>query len=487
MINVPCQGPNERRCIVREALDFYRMLVVGGIYECSSQPTDPTSVSSFAPAIKRCIDVHPCLSAVVSGAESSSPYFEFCPRLDLNRHVEIRNQPLENDQGESEAIERLLPDLLDTKQVQGIPPWKVVILPFTDRRFFLAFAYSHGLLDGMSGMAFHRTFLDAIQEGPGEKGHGGSEDLVYSPTFRPLPPPFDTKENLPISWSFLLSPLLSVYLPASFGFRANIITPTTWTGSSIFHDPDTFQTGLEMFSIDATTVEKVLHGCRANGGKMTGLLHELIAEAMFELLPEKYDNLAAQTAINMRSTVGIAADEMGLCAGGDTEILERSVGTRSWTIARSITTKLAAVSNRTQDQSLGLLRYLSDVRSWTLSKIGERRDCSYELSNLMSFRPIKTSSKASVKEMVFAQPASATGPTLCFNVVSVAGGPMVVAATWQLGALCIESKASSETDFVKDVCRRMQGGLGRIAEDVRMCMTEASSGGDAGRAPPCLN
>ncbi|KAJ9626784.1 Alcohol acetyltransferase [Knufia peltigerae] len=476
-------SPNECRCIIREELDFYRTIVVGGLYEFEfSHPTkDSTSiVHTFAPAIKKCIDSHPHLSTIISGADTNSPYFESCPRLDLANHVEIRPQPRKTDQDEEEAIARLLPDILDMKPAQGIPPWKVIILPFDDCRVFVAFAYSHGPLDGMSGMIFHQTFLDSIQREPGDTGRDGNEKetLVYSPTFRQLPPPFDTKKNLPISWSFLLSPLLSVYLPPSFGFRANIITPTTWLGSSIFYDdPDKLKTGLEMFSVDSTTLKKVLEACRGTkigGAKMTGLLHELISEAMFKLLPStKYENLAAQTTINMRGAVGIPADEMGLCAGGDTEIIDRQsigTGTRSWTVARSMTTKLAAVSQKTKDQSLGLLRYLNDVRSWTLSKIGEKRDCSYELSNLMSFRSNRNSSGVQIQKMVFAQPASVSGPTLFFNAVSVDGGPMTVTATWQIGALDLgthqsQSQSGNESEFVKAICRRVQEGLVRIAED----------------------
>ncbi|KIW16337.1 hypothetical protein PV08_06388 [Exophiala spinifera] len=457
------EGPNECRCIIREELDYYRTLVVGGIYELS-QPQDTASIFTFAPAIKQCIDAHAHLSAVASATGSSSPYFVYCPQLDLTKHVEIRNHPLEND--ENEVIKRLLPEILETKLPEGIPRWKAVVLPFSERRFFLAFAYSHGLLDGMSGMAFHRTFLDALQQASRDNDHhGGSPaDLVHSSPFRPLPPPVDTKENLPISWSFLLSPLLSLYLPASFGFRASITTPTTWTGAPNLYEVDNFKTGLEMFSVDAVTVGHVLKACRANGAKMTGLLHELIAEAMLELLPEKYDTLVAQTAINLRGALGIAAYEMGLCVGGDTDIIARS--SESWMTARSVTTKLAAKSKNTKDQSVGLLRYLSDIRSWTLSRIGKGRGCSYELSNLMSFQPVNTASTAGMKHMVFAQPAAATGPPLSFNVVSAPGGPMTVTATWQLGAFDLESRADSETEFVEAVCQSVQAALGRIAKDV---------------------
>jgi hypothetical protein len=322
----------------------------------------------------------------------------------------------------------------------------------------------------MSAIAFHKAFLDALQDGS-VVHESGKQDLVHSQSFRPLSPPFDTKANLPISWTFLLSPLLGVYLPASFGFGLDSITPTTWTGSSTFYDPEKYQVGVQIGSIDAATVRKVLGACRAHGSKITGLIHQLIVVALSELLPEGYDNFAAQTAINMRDAVGVSSDEMGLYVAGDVEILNRThpspqmmttTTTFSWTVPKRMTDKLAASASRTQDQSVGLLRYLSDIRAWTLSKLNQRRDCSYEVSNLGNFRAAGKCERVSVSEMIFAQSADVNGPALNFNVMSVAEGPMTLTITWQIGAL--DLGAQSESDFVGAVCRKLEDALARISD-----------------------
>ncbi|KAK5415473.1 Alcohol acetyltransferase [Exophiala xenobiotica] len=313
-----------------------------------------------------------------------------------------------------------------------------------------------------------RTFLDALQDDSVVQ-ESRKQDLVHSQSFRPLSPPFDTKANVPISWTFLLSPLLGVYLPAFFGFGLNSITPTTWTGSSTFYDPEKYQVGVQIGSIDAATVRKVLGACRAHGSKITGLIHQLIVAALSELLPEGYDNFAAQTAINMRDAVGVSNDEMGLYVAGEVEILNRThpspqtpTTTFSWTAPKQMTDKLAAAASRTQDQSVGLLRYLSDIRAWTLSKLNQRRDCSYEVSNLGNFRAAGKCERVSVSEMIFAQSADVNGPALDFNVVSVAEGPMTITITWQIGAL--DLGAQSESDFVGAVCRKLEDALARISD-----------------------
>lgn len=316
----------------------------------------------------------------------------------------------------------------------------------------------------MSAIAFHRTFLDALEDNVGRDS--GKQDLVLSHSFKPLSPPFDTKANLPISWTFLFSPLLGVYLPASFGFGLNSITPTTWTGSSTFYNPEKYQVGVEIGSIDAATVRKVLKACRAQGSKITGLIHQLIATALSELFPEEYDNFAAQTAINMRNAIGVSNDEMGLYVAGDVEIMERAspqtMTAPLWARAKSMTDKLAAAASRTEDQSVGLLRYLSDIRSWTLSKLNQRRGCSYEVSNLGNFKPAGNCEHVSVTEMVFAQSTDVNGPALNFNVVSVADGPMTITITWQIGAL--DLGAQSESEFVGAVCRKLEDSLTRISD-----------------------
>lgn len=316
----------------------------------------------------------------------------------------------------------------------------------------------------MSAIAFHRTFLDALQDNVGQQS--GKQNLVHSQGFRRLSPPFDTKANLPISWTFLLSPLLGLYLPASFGFGLNTITPTTWTGSTTFYHPEKYQVGVEICSIDATTVRKVLKECRAQGSKITGLIHQLIVSALSELLPEGYDNFAAQTAINMRNAVGVSNEEMGLYVAGDVEILNRAspqtMTTPLWARAKSMTDKLAAAASRTQDQSVGLLRYLSDIRAWTLSKLHQRRGGSYEVSNLGNFQPAGNCEHVSVTDLVFAQSTDVNGPALNFNVVSASDGPMTVTITWQIGAL--DLGVQSESEFVKAVCQKLEDSLTRISD-----------------------
>jgi hypothetical protein len=177
------------------------------------------------------------------------------------------------------------------------------------------------------------------------------------------------------------------------------------------------------------------------------------------------DDFAGQTVLSLRGALNVSKDEMGNFFSGDTEIFPRKKGTSGetdvpidWLSAKSTTERLATVSKTLRDQPIGLLRYLSDIRSWTLSKIGERRDCSYEVSNLTSFQPTGPGHKCTVVEMLFCQPANVTGPPLSFNLLSVAKGPLIIAVSWQIGALDLGG-GEQEERFVNSVCQKIQLGF----------------------------
>ncbi|KAK0126281.1 hypothetical protein ONS95_007893 [Cadophora gregata] len=381
-----------------------------------------------------------------------------------------------NGELESSRIQRVLPDIVDEPLTTTIPSWKIVVLPFLGKRFFIAFAYSHALGDGLSGCAFHRTFLEALQEQQLET------DLICTPTRKRLSPAFDTPENLPISWSYLLSPFLGQYLPKwisslfDFSSELNDVTPSTWTGTPIFYDAKTHRTGVSLISIDRDTVDDALKLCRMNGAKLTGLLHQLALDALSECLPRphSFDRFGAGTAINMRPTVRISNDEMGVFASGDFQMhpLRKDTwgedGSFSWKLARAITERLASRAREVQDQPLVLLRYLFSIRNWTLSKIGSRRGDWYAISNLMSLQPLGKVGQCNIKEMVFCCPTDVNGgAALSVNVVSVRGGPMNITVNWQAEGLDLGT-FDNEAAFVHAVCRHVQAGFIRLGKTIHV-------------------
>lgn len=442
---------------------------MGATYEFTGS-VDTASHSTYTRALQHCVQRHPQLSVIVANAESNSPYFQHYPRLDLNEHVQILDGREEGDD-EGKAIERALPRILDTKLLPNIPAWKIFVLTLSQKRCFIAFFCSHTLGDGMSGLAFHQTLLSALEEPNLEM------DLVGSPATNRIGSACDTPDKLPISWSFFLATLLGIFLPkrvvSMLGIKApsTTITSGTWTASPMFYNAEKHTTGVQTILIDGAIVDEVLRVCRSHGAKLTGFLHQLIVHALSRALPAttNIDNFVAQTALSLRGALEVSNGEIGNFLSGDMETFPRKITTGGerdtaidWGSAKSTTERLAALSKTVHDQPIALLRYLSDIRTWTLSKIGQRRECSYEVSNLTSFHPNSAAQKCTVVEMLFCQAANVTGPPLNFNVVSVANGPLTIAVSWQVGALGLAADGD-EKSFVNGICHRIKLGFEQLA------------------------
>ena len=74
---------------MRHALGFYRALIITGLYIQDSEEASSSKIGidTFIPALKQCIDVHPILSAAISGEATEAPKFVRPATLDLRNHI----------------------------------------------------------------------------------------------------------------------------------------------------------------------------------------------------------------------------------------------------------------------------------------------------------------------------------------------------------------------------------------------------------------
>ncbi|KAL6234644.1 hypothetical protein BDW75DRAFT_211919 [Aspergillus navahoensis] len=468
-------SPNERRTISREDLGFYNALVIAGVYEVTDKEIDVKASESYVPPLRHCVREHPYLSVVVQDKHTEKPFYQRVSSLDLNHHISVIHTKDVSLETENESIEEFLLPILDRPWPADIPPWRIVVLPLPPQpekqttRVFIAFSFSHTLGDGMVGHAFHRTFLEALQRPLSEE-----RASLIRPSAQQLPAPFDTPSRLPISWKFLLSPLLAVYLPKFLsellGLRAAVtaVNAGTWTGSPMFFDPSTPNSSrIRLLEIEAPLVQNALRASRAHGSKLTGLIHQMIVRALSKVLrDEGVTNFVSGTAVDMRASVGIPRCAWGLYVSGHYEVHPRPChppekespspfSNEAWSAARSITENLASCATRLQDQAIGLLRYAPSIRNWTAGKVGQRRDSSYEVSNLLAFDGApEEGAKCKITKMVFATPANVVSGPLVFNIISVKGGNLVVAVNWQVGALGMA--VEEEREFVDAVCESIR-------------------------------
>ncbi|KAH6896514.1 alcohol acetyltransferase [Thelonectria olida] len=461
-------SPNERRTISREDLGFYDAVIIGATYEFRTE-TDVSSSQSFIQPLKRCIDDHPFLCVVLGDAHTDKAFYQRASTINLEDHISIVDGVAAGE-GESKAIEKTLEIDVNRKFRPEVPRWRIVVLPLNKSRCFVAFAFSHTIGDGVTGMAFHESFLEGCRTA---SGADNVSSVVETPA-RPLAAPFDTPERLPISWSFLLAPLISLVLPQflvnALGIRrsGSTIDAGTWTATNMFYDAATFHTKVKLREIDKSVLDKALRASRNHDAKLTATVLQLLARALSKALVDpSITNFVSQTAVNMRQSIGVPNSEMGEFASGCylSHTRNNSSGNLSdeeWAAASSDTRDLATCASTLQDQPIGLLRYAPSIRKWTLGKIGQRRDCSIEMSNVGVFDPAMASPSTHdidggvrVTNMFFTQPGHVTSAPISFNFASVKDGGLSYTVSWQEGALGVDD----EDRVVEEICASLTAGL----------------------------
>lgn len=363
---------------------------------------------------------------------------------------------------------------------KSIPPWRIDILPLesseSNSRVLIAFTYSHCIGDGMSGPNFHRTFLAAMNE---KNAAAAEARFDVRKADLPLLP------HLPVSLSFLLAPALGHYLPKFisnfFGLKASASGSDegTWVGARHFDDrlsPDRpINTVVEIFSLDSQTLSQVLEACRSQQTTLTPLLNELIALCMSLKLPKycapfgERNNLISCIPTNIRAVADIPKESIGNFAGAtySRHHIKAAQEIKTWQRARVQGVHIAKSVTNLNNQVVGLLAWISNMKTWMGGQLGHTRDASWQLSNLMAF---DGGQKAiTIEKMYFCQPADVVGQPIDFNTVSVKGGDLVICAVWQPGSLGLDGSdergvEENERELVVEILQDLKSRLRLIAE-----------------------
>jgi hypothetical protein len=495
-------GPNERRAIIRQALGHYRSVAVGGIYTLDKALDNVQLNSTLIKALKHCVATHPILSACLVKHETESPAFSRPRYLDLQNHIDVLSlKQFSESVDEQSIIKYTVAQANDIvfPPVDQVPSWKIVVQPLPanekeTNRYLIIFAYYHSHCDGKSGLAFHKTLLSGLRQVQLQECPYNDDPVMKTPNL-PLLPALEQAGKLGVSWGYLLRPVLGAYLPAFLAKALNLRASATpeakdqWRGrDKHFFDPANFHTGLDLISIPNSNVQAILHECRRYNVKFTGLLHQIIVRALSKELPfdKKAGCFVSQTAVDLRRHLnGLDDDSMAMCptayyelhprihiAPSSTCIADDKTDTDAfWAAARTTTDNLAKAASTLKNQPVALLAYLRKMYPWTRAQIGKRRECSYELSNILSFDPAnhitevneKNRGNWNVGAMVFSQPANATSGCLNFSIVSRWQGDMTITVSWQLGALDVVD----EQAFVERVCGYIEASLESLGKETK--------------------
>ncbi|KAK0501421.1 alcohol acetyltransferase [Armillaria luteobubalina] len=298
------------------------------------------------------------------------------------------------------------------------PLWRLVIL---DEKI-VVFAWHHCIGDGLSGFAFHRTLLKALQQT--QRQDIGS--LVQVPLTAKFLPTIESVVNVSPPLMNVLWEILNILLPTSWTPRA-----TAWTGNPVGHTPDT-TTRVRIMQFSALDMARFHEECRSQSATVTSTLYALTISVLSRIIQdmehlEKYKTIAASIPISLRSLTGATEEDMCECVSTH-HTYPAFQPEFSWRLASKYASALRE-QKTASPPAVGMLGYLfGRYVPYFTGKYDSKRDRGLEISNVGR---IVTSRDDTwdIGDMWFAQCDSYVGSALKLNVVGTPSGSLTLTVT----------------------------------------------------------
>lgn len=352
-------------------------------------------------------------------------------------------------------LEQLWPD------ISSRPPWKLLVVQngaSAPGRVVLdmVFTTHHALADGKSTMVFHNGLLRELNSDSapptGLKSHVLSFDRLPV-----LAPPQQELIQFKIGWVFFLKTLWKEFGPSWLKPRPPV---EPWVGKVITLEPHKLK--LRLVSIEPEVVTNLVSACRAHGATLTAIIHVLVLASIAKRVPaEVAPAFSSETPIGLipwaKSPPGVELDLTSMLSvlntssnklwDADTvadlrrrldEVHEGIEEGLIWPLAATwraeMKTKLASLPN---DDVCGLMHYVTDWQKRWEGKIGQKRDATWEVSNIGLIKGIADDSQGGwkIQRSFFTQPAFLAGPAFAVNVTGVEGGEVTLTLNWQSGVI----------------------------------------------------
>ncbi|KAH7063769.1 alcohol acetyltransferase [Paraphoma chrysanthemicola] len=446
----PC-GRWETFSTARNHLGYYNNVGLIASYTSSSQSPVSLKAEIYA-ALKVVIDKHPFLSTIPLNEDKSCPnvYFARLRSIDLQSCVEFRrrNIPAPQDGEADQDLDELVSGQHNrafNNDAGTKPFWRLAVLtsPHDPATFTAAFIFHHALADGSSALLFHDTFLAALNT----LGRNPSSHPVVPSPSTPIPPPFEELHPMTVSWSYFLKAIVTALLPSVFAARPAKI----WTGNDIpatAPSPPIFK--FRTVALPADTTKHFALLCSQNGTSVTAALQCILAASLFANVPaSEFERLKITGAMSMRRFLhGLAEDQITNAIMPYEFMHERSIhesekhigGTLqyfSWSQAHAVKAAISTeFSKAGHDNSISLLKYVSDMHGLFTAMLGKPRTCSADISSIGVYKPKDDGAgKWKIGRMVFSQCATWTGAPLGLSIITGGDGNASLNFVWCEGGM----------------------------------------------------
>ncbi|KAJ3498821.1 hypothetical protein NLG97_g834 [Lecanicillium saksenae] len=450
-------GPIELYFASRHPIGLYRAVIVTARYVgcglTSSHDGHINPSGRFIRALTSMIHSHPMLRVSIQNESSNQAYFLSLAEMDLRKHVTVSSLDCSTEEDLNEQVakqQQLQHDRLWT-DIHAKAPWRIEILR-NDNEFLgcsedLMFVFHHSIMDGKSGMLFHRFFHAKLAESP-ESEELSTHELSFSSTAclpdsqeKIVPFAFTTRFMIELLWKRLASTALR--LPS----RRRL-----WGGKPVsFSLP--FSTGILFLDFCASVTRVLRVACREKGTTLTGLIHALTFASLTRALEpdlraafksvtpaclrdycrEKLGRDMSNTlslmlySIDHQFTPATVASMRDAINGGRDEL-----NSEIWHTAKRIRHDIVANSDALPNNTTaGTLKFISDFREYWAEKDGKPRLNSWECSNIGAYKMQCPQWQGKIARIFFSNGASVTGAAIGVNVASVDGGNLTLALSWQ--------------------------------------------------------
>jgi len=433
----------EQFSTVRHDLGLYRCVQNTARYSIDRSTDDLVAV--LGKALVKVILRHPSLCCGIINEDKDGPSFVRLESIDVSKCIDHRvlesQTPKEYEQSLIEILEHQHQQPWTDIHCQ--PLWKLTVVQSKARSserttFDAIFAWHHGIADGLSGMVFHRSLQEALND----RTIGAIIDrTIKIPDTISLFPSQEEMIKFKITWLYLLAAVWHT-------MRPKWLFPDSsppWTAADVAPNTEKFEPHVKLFSIPSEDVSNIISACREQKTTITGLLQALIVASLTKCVPDA-TSFTSSTPFSPRSISGISSTSdiaVQVCSHSskytpDIILAIRACSTPSqstyqiWEVARTFRKALAAdMARMPTDNVAGLLPYAGSIHKMFRSKLGKPRDDTFQVSNIGTFKN-EGDGQWRIERMFFTQCGMA-GSAFSFNATSVFGGPLTISVTWMGG------------------------------------------------------
>jgi hypothetical protein len=459
--------------VIRHFQGVYRCIAVTANYSTSSN----TCLHGLLieSALTKVILRHPVLCVGIIHEETENPAFVRLDSIDLSTCIEYRDVNASTQDEYNIALQKIL----ERQHSQRWPalhcqtPWKVIVIqskatPSPKITFDIVFAYHHALADGLSGLIFHRSLLEALNT---TEIIENLDRQIAVPKDLTLPPPIEKqyrfKFSIPITLKEWWTDAKSTWL--NWPGKSSFWTSTPCSVQNI----QNYTSRSQIVTIEAFQLALILPACARQNATLTGLLHGIIVASLASHVPEAR-KLKAGPAYSLRHLANESSrDEMGVYSWGfaipyPAKAISRirssktdgELSNQIWDIARAFSASVATELDRLpKGHFIATISCLRNLHGALYAPVGKSRYETFEVSNLGAFKNGDQKEKWQIEKIVFSQSGMGVGPAVSFNVVSVVGGPLTVCATWLQGAI-EERLVSLACEDIVHMLNSLSGELG---------------------------